>query len=116
MNKKEVVEIIKNISDIYGNRFKLDDPQGTVNAWHAVLKDYEFDIIQANFMEYVKHNKFAPSVADLIHVAEARDRAVLNTDETREMMATWKKESKADKKQADAALGQMRQILGIKRG
>lgn len=117
MNKKEAVEIIRTISDIYGNKFKMDDPQGTVNAWFSILQDYDFDIIHANLMEYVKRNKFAPTVADLLIThTEERDRAVLNADETREMITSWEKHKKPDKEQADAALREMRKMLGIKRG
>lgn len=118
MDKKEVVEIIKTISNIYGSKFKMDDPQGTVNAWHMVLVDYEFDSIMANLQSYVKTNRFAPSVADIIEVEPAKDRAIPSYDETKEMMAKW------DQERANAAndeikkeqLANMRKILGINRG
>lgn len=118
MNKPEVVAIIKNIVDIYGGKFKMDDPQGTVNAWYSILKDYEFETIHANLIEYVKANKFVPSVADLIHATERRDRALPTIEETNQLLLGYEqaKEEKADPEQAEAALAKMRKLLKIERG
>lgn len=115
MNKKDVVEIVKEISTYYGNKFKMDDPKAIIDVWFKILKDYEIDEIMVNLGNYVKNNPFAPSVADLIKVPERRDRAVLNQDETNAMMQGWQKGTKATKDQADAALSEIRELLGIKR-
>lgn len=118
MNKAEVKQVLKLITDCYGNKFKVEDLQGTLNAWHAVLMDYEFEVIQANLFEYVKANKFAPSVADLINVETRKERAVPNPLETQQMLLGWDNRNKetATKEEAENALAEMRKILGVQRG
>jgi hypothetical protein len=118
MEKKEVVEIIKNISTYYGGKFKMDDPQGVVNAWFDILKDYEFTEIVENLKNYVKNNHFPPSVADIIKVEPAKDRAIPGYEDTKAMMANWDQEraNAANDEVAKKHLADMRKILGIKRG
>jgi Loader and inhibitor of phage G40P len=117
MNKKDVLAIIKAITTFYPN-FKMDDPQATLNAWHIVLQDYEVESIMANLAEYVKANRFAPTVADLLKVETPKDRAIPSIDETKAMLEKWEKdrENKADEETVQKALAEMRKILGINRG
>lgn len=115
MNKKEVMEIIKSVSIYYQNKFKMDDPIATIDAWYNILRDYEFEDINANLKEYVKHNHFAPSVSELIRLPQAKDRALPDYAETKVLMSSWEAEkaNRATKEQADKALAEMRKTLGI---
>jgi hypothetical protein len=115
VNKAEVVEIVKYISNCYGNKFKTDDPKGLIDSWYAVLIDYEFDIIRENLYEYVKTNKFAPSVADLIAIPDQKDRAIPDKEQTQNMISSWdEQKEQADPEQIENELAKMRKIL--KRG
>jgi hypothetical protein len=118
MNKKEVATLLKTISTYYGSKFKVDDPQGTLNAWHKILSDYEFSEIEQNLTEYVKNNKFPPAVADIITIESGVNKAVPTYDETRAMFEKWENDKKeiASKEVAEKALSNIRDILGIKRG
>lgn len=116
MNKEQTVGVLKAITTYYPN-FKMDDPKATVTAWHLILQDYEINNVMANLAVYVKNNRFPPSVADLIHVEQPKDRAIPNYNETKELINKWdsEKANKASKETAQKALADIRAILGINR-
>jgi hypothetical protein len=118
MDKKQVVEIIKTIATLYGNKFKFDDPAAIVETWLKILKDYDFDIVMANLEDYVKSNHYPPSVADLVKTSAPKDRAIPTRDETLAMFEKWDqaKQEASNEKVANDHLAKMRKILGIKRG
>ena len=77
MNKKEVFQLILMIEDLYNNPFTRNvgylDPKETkedklikvVNAWHEMLSNQDNDDVLNRFKNYVRVNKFPPTVADL---------------------------------------------------
>jgi hypothetical protein len=117
VERKDTVEIIKAVTTYYPN-FKMDDPKATVEAWHIILQDYEFESMMANLAAYVKANRFAPSVADIINVAPAKDRAIPSYEDTKAMFKKWDEDraNKADKETAQKHLAEIRKLLGINRG
>jgi hypothetical protein len=118
MDRKEAVEVLKAIETFYGNKFKIDNPKAELDAWHSILKDYEFDEIMHNLQNYVKTNRFAPSIADIINAGPAKDRAIPTYEETKQLINRWDQEraDAADAATANEHLAKMRKILGIKRG
>lgn len=64
MTRDDTKSVIKLICNLYP-AFKITDPQGVVDAWHLVLKDYGFDQIKDALAKYSKTNKYAPSVGDI---------------------------------------------------
>lgn len=112
MIKKETFAILTEIKS-YWDRFEID--QDRIDKWHQLLQDYDFTEIMNNLNEYVKTNRFAPSISDLIKVPERRDRAIPNNQETKDMLASWEKETanKIPEKEADEHLANIRKLLGI---
>jgi hypothetical protein len=82
MNKGQVLELIQKIEMYFNNPFtkkrnafnedKTDEEiiLDVVNAWYDILKDYEAETVFNNFKEYVKTNRYAPTIADLIKEQE----------------------------------------------
>lgn len=116
MNKNQVIDILETIQNMYHAKFKIDNPQKTVDAWFKILQDFDFDTINRNLTNYVSKNSFPPSVADLINMPEHKDKAILNAQETAELLKGYAEQPEADKKHVAAELERMRAILGIKRG
>lgn len=84
MNKKETLTIIKIVVASYQN-FRLDDATLTLEAWHEILQDYEFNQVKQNLKDYIKTGTaFPPAVGQLIGVREKR--TVANLEETRLML------------------------------
>ena len=117
MERKETIELLKAVTTYYPN-FKVEDPRATLDAWHNVLQDFEFESIQANLMAFVKISRFAPSVADLVRVQSIKERIVPNYEETKQMIRKWDadKANTAEKEVVEQHLAELRKILGIDRG
>lgn len=118
LDKKQTAVILEVIATMYQNKFKVDNRQLLLDLWFDTLKDYDFETISENLKVYYKTNKFPPSVADLIHATERRDRALPTIEETNQLLLGYEqaKEEKADPEQAEAALAKMRKLLKIERG
>lgn len=118
MTKGETKDLLTMVRTYYGGKFKVDDPQSTFNAWYIILAECDFETIKANFLAYVKTNKFPPSVSDLLAIEPAKDRAIPNGLET---VAMFKRREDAERVLADPVVieeekAKMRKMLGIERG
>ncbi|MEK4132017.1 replicative helicase loader/inhibitor [Solibacillus sp. FSL W8-0474] len=118
MDKKQTAVILEIIATMYQNKFKVDNKQLLLDLWFDTLKEYDFEAISENLKAYYKQNKFPPSVADLLHVTEKRDRALPTIEQTNQLLLGYEqaKQDKADPQQVAAALKEMRKTLGIERG
>jgi hypothetical protein len=118
MERKEVIEIIKAVETFYQGKFKTDDPKALLDAWHGILKDYEFDLIHGHLIDYVKNNRFPPSVSDLLEIEPKKDRAIPTYEETKQLLHQYDqgKQHAAPKEVANNHLAEMRKLLDIKRG
>ena len=71
MTKKETAKIIFLLKEYYPNSLESSDLENRVNAWYLVLKDNDFQTIQAAMMAFVTTDTkgFMPSVGQLIEKA-----------------------------------------------
>ncbi|MEW9122702.1 MAG: replicative helicase loader/inhibitor [Thermotaleaceae bacterium] len=124
MNKKDVLMIIVEIQTFYNYPFTKREPDKNANdvlldltnKWHKVLKDYEFETIKKNLNDYIKSNRFAPAIADLVNENQ-KERAIPNKEETQAMLRQWDLErvNESSKEKTDIYLANIRNLLGIKR-
>ena len=84
MIKKETLEVLSEIHS-YWNHFQVN--QERIDKWHVILIDFEFDVIMANLLDYVKISSYAPTVADLIKLGEKRDKYVPSAEDTKKYLA-----------------------------
>jgi hypothetical protein len=81
ISKNETYELLTLISEFY-DRFEIT--QSRIDAWHLVLKGFEFEKIKENLLRYCRENKYPPKVADLIKVKVLdRINAIPDVKETR---------------------------------
>ncbi|QFR56277.1 helicase loader [Bacillus phage 000TH010] len=123
MIEKDVIQVLKAVSEFYPGRFQPDDLKGTVKAWHRVLAEYELEEIMDNLTNYVKANKFPPTVSDLLKSqAEQRDRFIPSYEETQKILKEQEEAEEAARNDPDLQAAQeenmrkIREMLGIKRG
>ena len=77
MNSKEVITIRTFIKEAYPYS-KLESDTGD-DVWFVLLKEYKFATVYETLIEYIKNgNKFAPSIAELIHLSKDKDTLKLN--------------------------------------
>jgi len=62
VNKLEVRKLLEQITGLYLN-IKLSPD--TANIWAECLQDISYEQARHNLVEYVKKNKFAPTIADI---------------------------------------------------
>lgn len=64
MNRADAKKLITQITHFYGkDRFEID--QAKFDVWCECLADLRYDVAEKAFKEYVKDNKFPPTIADL---------------------------------------------------
>jgi hypothetical protein len=71
MLKSDVLKFLKDVNRIYPS-WKIDDYQETVDIWFRFLEKEEIEHCEKALDEYVtvERNKFAPSVSDIINLAQ----------------------------------------------
>jgi len=116
ISKKQTFEILTMIKEYY-EQFEIT--QSKIDAWYLALKDYEYDIILRNLVQYSKEHKFAPKIADLISEKTNevdRIHAIPNVEETLEYLhsISRKTEISEDEQQlVEKSKEKIRKILGI---
>lgn len=79
MDKKEFVDLVHEISDLFPNFGKGDTPEEQsrfLNNWYKRLKDCDTKKVQKRLDEYISSgNRFAPTIGDLIVIEKADERS-----------------------------------------
>lgn len=71
MKAEQVIMIRAIVNESYPY-VKMDKEEGD-EVWFLMLQDYNYELIQKSLIEYIKNgNKFAPSIADLIRLHDAK--------------------------------------------
>ena len=127
MKKTEVLTTLNAIAMYYPN-FKVGSLEETTDAWHLLLQDSEDAVVTKNLIEHIRTNRFPPTIADLLKLPEARDRAIPTAAETIQMLNAPAKEPhellqntkntdtmilNATRKQAETAKTETRILLGL---
>lgn len=64
MTKEEFKQIAKKLKMSYQRENFFADTE-TLNSWYDSLKDFGADLVTEVVDEYIKHNKFQPTIADI---------------------------------------------------
>lgn len=94
MDRKETIQLLKLLEQFYPNRFtKMDTPaiEAFAGAWTLAFEPYDYEDVKAAAVEYVRHNKFFPDVADITgELVKCEDKnrnaGVSEADRVRQMM------------------------------
>ena len=67
MTREETIQILMTLQAVYPN-FKIPDKSATVNAWHMMLKDYTYQMVQDAVVAFISLDTsgFAPTVGQVI--------------------------------------------------
>lgn len=69
MTLEETIKLLALIKLAYPNAYKdidKDSQLATVNLWHRVFGNTQFQIVQIALEHYIKGSKFPPTIADII--------------------------------------------------
>ena len=83
MNRMQVVELFKFLKSIYPS---FDVNTEKIDAWVAAMTDMDYERVMARVKEYVKENKFPPTVAEIAAYAP-------EPNTTLQQMEQWRREA-----------------------
>lgn len=77
MTKKETAQLMFLLKEYYPNSFESSNIENRVNAWYLVLKDHDYQTIQAAMVAFVATDEkgFMPSVGQLLEKATSMQDA-----------------------------------------
>jgi hypothetical protein len=104
MNKKEVLRLIEEITELYPAFVNLNDPEAVqkrMDAFHRVLKAYDINSVLDNLTKYALESGYAPKINDLVKGLVVYDSDnVPGLEETKEILNRYKPGETLTKDQA----------------
>lgn len=103
MNKKEVLRLIEEITELYPAFVNLNDPEAVqkrMDAWHRVLKAYDITSVLDNLSKYALENGYAPKINDLVKGLVVYDSDnIPGLEETKDILNRYKPANELTKEQ-----------------
>lgn len=66
MNKKEVGQLLNYVNVAYPNFLRDNKPETILDFWVRSLKDFEYEQVLDNLVNYARTNEFPPKIKDLV--------------------------------------------------
>jgi hypothetical protein len=90
MNKKEVGQLLTNVSSAYPNFSKDSDKELLFDFWYRCLKEFDYEQVLENLINYVKTNEFPPKIKDLVNGLVVNEKYnVPGIEETQKIMDSY---------------------------
>jgi hypothetical protein len=83
MKYNEALKVIKSVTIFYQNFIITEEK---ANEWALLLQEYDFNSIMENLRNYVKVNKFPPTISDLLNQENVSKNQVAYLQVTEETM------------------------------
>lgn len=81
MNQQEFASIAAIIKTAYPNNNILPTREA-ITTWFELLKDLDFELCRISVIEYIKSNKYPPTIADIRDVCTKGNGLTITTDGT----------------------------------
>lgn len=110
MERDDTKTIIRKLSALYGNQFKLDDPVFVVDTWHDILKEYDYDRVLRNLNTHVKNSEYPPKPKDLLKDLVVNEKYnIPGIAETKAIIETYQvpKEQQMPKEKRDELMSRL---------
>lgn len=116
MKKSEVIDLLEQIDLFYPGRFRMEDPQKTINSWHNLLKDEDPKRIEENLIYHAKNSQYVPGISDLLKEPEGKKRVTPNADETQAYLKRYEEKANQpkDEEEIKKIQQEIRKMLNIK--
>jgi hypothetical protein len=108
--KRETYALLEQIYLCY-DQFQIN--QQKIDSWHEALKDFSYEPLHRNLLNYVTHSSFPPKICDLISTSDLRSRAIPDAIETYTQLII--DQPPANEEVIKAELAKIRELLGIQR-
>lgn len=90
MEREETKQIVRKLTVLYGNQFKMEDPKFVVDTWHDILKGFEFNRVLSNLNNHVLNSEFPPKPKDLVKGLVVDEKYnIPNREETLKIIETY---------------------------
>ncbi|QGF21761.1 helicase loader [Bacillus phage vB_BcM_Sam46] len=99
------MDLLVAVNEYYNGFVNFEDQQAVqkkINAWHMVLKGYEFESIMESLAAYVVTNDFPPKISQLVRNVSHTDPnyKIPGIDETKEMLDRYDAEIAENRKKS----------------
>jgi hypothetical protein len=108
--KRETYALLEQIY-LYYEQFQIN--QQKIDSWHQALKDFSYEQLHQNLMNYVTHSSFPPKICDLISTSDRVSRAIPDATET--YIQLMNEKLPVNEEVVKAELAKIRKLLGIQR-
>jgi hypothetical protein len=108
--KRETYALLEQIY-LYYEQFQIN--QQKIDGWHEALKDFSYERLHQNLLNYVAHSSFPPKICDLISTPDRIHTRVPDVTETYKQLMN--DQPSANEEVIQAELAKMRKLLGIRR-
>lgn len=66
MDKKEVAQLLNYVNVVFPNFLRDNKPEIVLDFWFRSLKDFEYEAVLDNLVNYAQTNEFPPKIKDLV--------------------------------------------------
>jgi hypothetical protein len=108
--KRETYALLEQIY-LYYEQFPIN--QQKIDSWHEALKDFSYERLHKNLLNYVTHSSFPPKICDLISTSDGCHARVPDAAETYTQLIN--DQPPANEEVIKAELAKIRKLLGIQR-
>lgn len=115
MIKKETFVLMESIQQFFPH---FEITQSKIDLWQKALSDIDYETADSHLMIYVKSNKYAPTIADIVKEPKEEDfarRSIPSASETKEYLKGISDNQLTDEQQKriDDCKKEIRKKLGV---
>jgi hypothetical protein len=115
MIKKETFELMESIQQFFPH---FEITQSKIDLWQKALNDMDYETADNHLMIYVKSNKYAPTIADIVKEPKEEEfarRSIPTASETKEYLNGIKSNrlTNEQQKRIDDYKKEIRKMLGV---
>jgi hypothetical protein len=78
MNKQEIVEVAKLITNAYPS---ASFPKDKLEVWLEMLAPYNYEMVKANAKKHILHSEYSPTIADLVKLPKEEGTPLRNVSQ-----------------------------------
>lgn len=115
MERSEIIGLLKKIDIFYPGRTP-ENPKAKLEAWEQMLRSYNVDTVERNFLNHVERSSYPPQISDLIRKTDEPKRVVPDAEKTKEMLQKYEEPQGCTPEELQEQLANLRRILGMEEG
>jgi predicted component of type VI protein secretion system len=118
MDKKDVAQLLNYVNVSFPNFLRDNKPEMVLDFWFRSLKDFEYEQVLDNLVNYAQTNEFPPKIKDLVNGLIVDEKYnVPGIEETKKIIESYQvpKEQRLSPDEVKKLLAEVRRELEVKR-